>query len=75
MMDVKAIVKQWLIDNKYDGLWSDMGDCACPVDDLFPCNMEGVQDCEPGVKGPCSGTEHCPADGECDWHIVPKGKQ
>lgn len=50
----------------YDGLWNADGDCACKVDDLYPCGERG-DNCQPGVVKPC------PSDcGEHDWHIGPK---
>jgi hypothetical protein len=48
----------------YDGLYFQAGECACKVDDLYPCG-ERQEDCRPGVLGPC------PSDcGDHDWHIV-----
>jgi hypothetical protein len=46
-MNVREIVKQWLKDNGYDGLWSD--DCGCQIDDLMPC-CDYCTNCKPGYK-------------------------
>ena len=35
-MNVYEITKKYLIDNGYDGLFTD--DCGCLVDDLMPCD-------------------------------------
>jgi hypothetical protein len=37
IIPVKEIVKQYLIDNNFDGLTDEEG-CSCEVDDLFPCD-------------------------------------
>ncbi len=69
-MEVKEIVEKWLTENGYDGLYSD-GSCACENSNLMPCD-EYYGDCEAGYKQPCPGPEKCCADGDCEWHIVPK---
>ena len=51
----------WLTRRGYDGLWC-QGECACKVDDLYPCGER--QDCHPGYVTPCP-----PDCGEHDWHI------
>lgn len=63
-MEVVDIVKEYLIKNKYDGLYScESGDlCCCTIDDLEPCGeMRG--NCEAGHKVPCECGEGC------DFHI------
>lgn len=47
-MTVKEIIRAYLIDNDYDGLWTD--DCGCFLDDLFPCDCEGIERCQAGYK-------------------------
>lgn len=52
----------WLRRRGFDGLYFP-GECACKVDDLYPCG-ERQDGCKPGVLKPC------PSDcGEHDWHI------
>ncbi len=46
-MTVHDIVAQYLVDNGYDGLYTD--DCGCLLDDLMPCCSE-CGNCEPGYK-------------------------
>ena len=59
-----SVVRAWLKDNGYDGIYCADGDCACFIDDLFPC-AEGVgPDCRPGYRATCSGC------GEFDKCIV-----
>ena len=62
-MDVKGIIKKYLDDNGFDGLFSPE-ECACDKDDLFPCDGSN-SDCLPGYKIEC----HC---GEHDYHIGQK---
>ena len=64
-MDVRDIVKEYLIANGYDGLYDPLGDCGCIIDDLFPCDVSGM--CCPGYKVPCP--PDCEFGGDCDWHI------
>lgn len=47
-MTVKDIVKKYLEENDFDGLYSPNGFCACRLEDLMPCFREGCVDCEPG---------------------------
>ena len=63
-MKTGEIIKTYLRENGYDGLYSD-NDCACELDDLAPCG-EFQTDCEVGYLTPCDGT--C-TPGNCDFHI------
>ncbi len=73
-MNVKEIVKKFLEDNGFDGLWSNDNECGCEISDLMPCGQVEENDCSPGVKivfedGMC--------DGDCrgekgHWHIAPR---
>jgi len=47
-MTVKEIIKQYLIDNGFDGLCSE--DCGCGVNDLICCNREFIEDCQPAYE-------------------------
>ncbi len=50
-MDVSDIVKRFLEENGFDGLYTD--ECGCfNIDDLFPCGSECIPDCVPGYKMP-----------------------
>ncbi len=74
-MKVEEILKQWLKDNGYDGLYTD--GCGCEIDDLAPCCVDPFTECEAGYKVPCPGPEDCSAGGDCPWHISgtkPPGK-
>ena len=63
-MDIQEIVEKYLRENKFDGLYI-LGECACNIDDLFPCDGNGsILDCEPGYR---SGSE----SSEFDFIIGP----
>ena len=66
-MNVREIVKAWLTDHGYDGLFSPC--CACKLDDLMPCD-EPDAECKPGYLAPCPGPESEVCDGDCNFHIV-----
>ena len=65
-MTIKEIVTKFLRESDYDGLWNDVGECACTLDDLAPCecDYQGIdsQSCRAGYKAPCDCGEH-------DFHI------
>jgi hypothetical protein len=61
-MTIKEIVKKYLEDNSYDGLYNDDWDCACDVKDLMPCYDRSYQ-CSAGYRAPCDCGEH-------NFHIV-----
>lgn len=46
-MTVHEIVKKYLIENGYDGLYTD--DCGCLVEDLMPCSCD-CSYCNAGYK-------------------------
>ena len=50
-MNVLEIIKEYLIQNGYDGLYNRAGECACLIEDLASCS-KSCSDCEPGYKGP-----------------------
>jgi len=68
MKTVKEILKDWLCENKYDGLYDlGMGDggCGCLLDDLCPCNEPWLLDCVPGYK-------HASEDSMVEFMIRPE---
>ena len=47
-MDIKSIVKAYLVTHGYDGLYEfDNFGCACKLSDLMPCDQP-MQSCRPG---------------------------
>jgi hypothetical protein len=64
MSNVKDIIKKYLMDGNYDGLYNVDVACACHIDNLFPYCYEGVEDCQPGYKTECN----CESDIH-DYHI------
>lgn len=64
---IREIVKKFLLQNNYDGLFCNKSDpCGCEVDSLFLCDIELLDDCKAGYKIPCT------CENNCDWHIGPK---
>ncbi len=64
MKTVKEIIKKYLNENEFDGLYQP-GECACEKSDLAPCG-ETPLDCLAGYKIPgASGMSF-------DWDIGPK---
>jgi hypothetical protein len=48
-LTVISILKSWLKDKGYDGLYNDDLDCGCFIEDIMPCcSYSGA--CLPGVK-------------------------
>jgi len=68
-MNVREIVKDWLADHGYDGLFSPDGLCACKLDDLMLCGDAG-DECMPGYLAPCPGPDSETCGGDCAFHIV-----
>jgi len=65
---VEGILRDWLQENGYNGLWNDEP-CGCGVDDLAPCG-ETPLDCMPGHKGIITETNNHDRDmfvGEVFW--------
>lgn len=69
-MTVKEIVKKYLEDNGYDGLYG--SGCGCEISDLMPCN-EYVIECQAGykVKPTKDNYEEYNESDDPDWIIVP----
>ena len=67
-LNIETIIKDWLITNKYDGLFNSDSECGCENADLFSCG-EPHPDCEAGYKVNC--TKDCNHDGyeQDGWHI------
>ena len=68
-MRVIDIVEEYLCNHWYDGLCSE--GCGCKIGDLMPCG-EDASKCVPGYEVPCPGSDECPLDGDCAFHISPK---
>ena len=60
---VAEIVREWLEQRSYDGLFND--DCGCQLSDLMPCGYP-QPDCEAGYRRE-GCTPECGAG--CDFHI------
>jgi len=63
-IDGKQMIKSYLEQNGFDGLFCD--ECGCSLDDLMPCGGDWAIKCRAGYKHQ-GCTEEC---GEgCDFHI------
>ena len=62
-MDVKQIVKEYLIEYDYSGLVSEENECGCELDDLFPCERDSIASCQPGYRHTCRGPGK---EGDCE---------
>jgi|Deesub1362A_J573_1020465.scaffolds.fasta_scaffold00107_58 hypothetical protein len=74
---VKEILKSWLKEHGYDGLFNEWGECGCELNDLAPCG-EIDPECKAGYKAVCEGEERCEACELGVWHIQadkPRGKE
>jgi hypothetical protein len=74
-MDIKNIIKNYLEDNGYDGLFFP-GECACTINDLMPCE-NFCNECEAGVFRDCKqcgnkDNENKTCDRGFDYCIGPK---
>jgi len=47
-MNCKEIIKEYLVQNGFDGLHNE-AECGCELDDLIPCH-ENCSQCQPGYK-------------------------
>ena len=56
-LTLKQIVKKYLTENGFDGLYNSDNACGCKKFDLFPCDGDGSYDCKPGYLGLLDGAE------------------
>ena len=49
-MDIREIVRLWLEQNGYDGLYWPWLECGCFLDDLMPCDEPSCR-CTAGFAG------------------------
>lgn len=59
-MTILEIIKKYLEDRGFDGLYHKWG-CKCLLDDLLACNGASwdIQYCQPGYKQACKCGEDC----------------
>lgn len=67
-MTMYDVMKQWLKEHGYDGLFSNEGECACLLHDLAPCTGD-ISECEPGYKVKCRGDCHLAGE-HGTFHVV-----
>jgi hypothetical protein len=58
-MNIEDIVRLYLVDHGFDGLFNTDGECACLLGDLFPCSGDtcNILTCEAGYKRDATGEE------------------
>jgi len=66
-VELRAILKEYLEKNEYEGLVNVDLECGCSLEDLMPCDAPCVN-CEAGHK------ERQEENAEFDWVIVPGKK-
>lgn len=64
-MNVFEIVKDYLRNNEYDGLYNTQIPCACTLGDFMPCG-EPSPHCEPGYRG---RDVKCDCDPDIEFYI------
>ena len=68
MKTIREILKKYLEENGYEGFYLTrklhFENCQCEISDDFPCDLEGIGLCKPGIK--------TYPDGELGWTIQPK---
>ncbi len=67
-MNLKEIIRDWLVAHKCDGLCNEI-ECGCRLDDLMPCGNPGV-DCVAAR----SGDPPDDADPDLDFWMYPIAK-
>lgn len=63
---VLKLVEEGLKRGGYDGLFNELGDCACLIGGLAPCYDGFSMGCQAGWKQKCN--DKC--GHESDWHVV-----
>jgi len=69
MKNLRSIVKEWLAERGYDGLYSPDG-CVCDMKEIMACGEPGVK-CRPGTRRPLRKGEK-PYDNNYRFKIGPK---
>lgn len=66
-VNCESIIHMYLVEHGYDGLFNDVGECACVIGDLMPCGGDYILECQPGYR--VEGCSWSCGEG-CDFHIV-----
>ena len=61
-MELRGMVKNWLIENGYTGLVNTDVPCGCELEDLIPCGSP-TPECAGGYKHKC---DTCTKVGVCE---------
>ena len=69
-MEVSEIVRKYLAENGFDGLWNPDEGCGCELADLAPCG-EMESSCCAGYKRPCDCGEGHDYDIGSEKHEAP----
>ena len=66
---VRDIVRNYLGRYCYDGLFNADAECACPLDDLMPCDCESIEYCEAGHLAKCAEGDQCETCADGGMHV------
>lgn len=69
-IDIGKIVREWLRRNGAAGLVNTDLECACTLDNLYPCGEPNI-DCTAGVLTDRDGCGNCSDESPCDYHLKP----
>jgi len=65
---IEQIIKMYLMENGYDGLYNSEDECACEIANLLPCDCPHGDHCKAGYK--CK-----PPDGYEDEYCIGQEKE
>jgi hypothetical protein len=71
MKTIKEVVERYLLDNEYDGLYNERGECACFIDDLMPCGCD-CESCIAGYKFECQNCDFFGISSDPENFICPE---
>lgn len=55
MINLTDIIKDWLKEHGYDGLYNADEPCGCDLDDFMPCIEPDIYNCQPAYAREVNG--------------------
>lgn len=68
-MNCTEIIKEYLQQNRFDGLVNTDMECGCTTEDFAPCHESNFSDCEPAYKHKANCRQ---CDTKCDGYSEEK---